>query len=71
MLKSADEVIDELGGTAEAASLAGVSSPAVSNWRARGRIPQENFLIFREALAGKGKEADPSVFGFKLSEARA
>lgn len=63
MIVSVDEVIEELGGNSEVAALTGVRSPAVSNWRSRGRIPAELFLIFSEALKGKGKEADPSLFG--------
>jgi hypothetical protein len=42
----------------------------VSNWRARGKIPEDNFLLVRDALKANGRgEADPSVFGFK-TEAR-
>lgn len=68
MLNSVDEVIEAVGGDAVAASLAGVGASAVSNWRSRGKISQENFLLFRGALAALGKEASPSVFGFKVAE---
>ena len=71
MLTSVDDVIEELGGTASVASLASVGASAVSNWRERRRIPQSCFFLVRDALAAKGKEADPSIFGFKVSEARA
>lgn len=74
MLNSVDDVLEALGGTAAVALLAGVGASAVSNWRVRGKIPQENFLLVRDALAGLGKEAAPSVFGFKepvADEARA
>jgi len=70
MLTTVDEVIEALGGTAAAASLAGVSAPAVSNWRERGKIASDKFLLIREALAASGREVDGSVFGFK-AEARA
>lgn len=71
MLRSVDEVVDALGGTAAVADLLGVGSSAVSNWRSRRKIPEENFLLVRDALLAAGKEAaEPSVFGFKL-EARA
>jgi DNA-binding transcriptional regulator YdaS (Cro superfamily) len=70
MLNSVDDVVDALGGTASVASLLGVGPSAVSNWRARGKIPEDNFLLVRDALKANGRgEADPSVFGFK-TEAR-
>lgn len=65
MLRSVDEVIEALGGTGAVASLARVSPPAVSNWSKRGRISQGNFTIIRDALAARGEEAAPGVFGFK------
>lgn len=72
MLTTVDDVIEALGGTAAAAGLTGVSAPAVSNWRERGKIAPDKFLLIREALAAQGKEACLSVFGFKVSdEARA
>lgn len=71
MLETVDDVIEALGGTAAAASLLGVSSPAVSNWKERGKIAADKFLLVREALEARGAEASPSVFGFKLiDEAR-
>lgn len=66
MLCSVDEVIEAVGGPAGAAALVGVGPSAVSNWRSRGEIPSENFLLFRDALAANGKEISPLVFGFKV-----
>jgi len=72
MLSTVDEVIEAVGGTAAAAKLAGVNPPAVSNWRSRGRIASEKFMIFAEALRPHGKEAAPEVFGMgRTAEARA
>jgi DNA-binding transcriptional regulator YdaS (Cro superfamily) len=71
MLCSADAVIKALGGTSAVATLTGVGPSAVSNWKARGTIPSENFLALSEALASREMEADPAVFGFKTAEARA
>jgi hypothetical protein len=65
MLNSVDEVIEALGGPTAVAVLASVGTSAVSNWSKRGRISQGNFPIIRDALAAVGKEAAPSVFGFK------
>lgn len=69
MLSTVDSVIEAVGGVTAAASLAGVGLPAVSNWKARGKIAQGKFVLFRDALAAKGLEAAPAVFGF--DEARA
>lgn len=67
MLTSVKAVIDALGGPAAACELAGVKSvSAPSNWKARGRIPSEHFLIFADALRANGNEADPAVFGITL-----
>lgn len=71
MLRSADAIIDALGGTTAAAELAGVSVSAVSNWRERRAIPADNFLSFSHALDARGLKADPLVFGLKPVEARA
>lgn len=65
MLKSVDEVIEALGGPGKTAELARVGTSAVSNWSKRGRISQGSFMIVRDALAARGQEAAPSVFGFK------
>lgn len=70
MLTDVDTVIETLGGTAAVAGLAGVTSPAVSNWRERGKITADKFLLISEALKAKGVEVSPSVFGFK-AEVRA
>lgn len=72
MLDTTDSVIEALGGSAKMAELCGVGTSAVSNWRKRGRISQGSFMIVRDALATKGLEAAPGVFGFKaVDEARA
>ena len=65
MLRSVDEIISALGGTAATAELAGVGSPAVSNWKARGSIPAEYFLIFDGELARRDLAFDRKVFGLK------
>lgn len=65
MLDSVDQVIDALDGPARVGELCGVGTSAVSNWRKRGRISRGVSMIVRDALAARGKEAAPSVFGFK------
>lgn len=69
MLKSIDAVIEAVGGVTAAASLAGVSLPAVSNWKARGHIPADKFMIFDRELESRNMRADPALFGF-ADEAR-
>lgn len=72
MLNTVDSVIEAVGGVTAAASLAGVGLPAVSNWKARGKIAGGKSELFRIALAAKGLQIAPSVFGFKsVEEARA
>lgn len=63
MLKTVEAVIEELGGATEVASLAAVRLPAVSNWKSRGGIPAEFFVLFTDALKARGKRADPALFG--------
>ena len=74
MLKSVEAVIDALGGPTKTAAVAGVGASAVINWRTRGEISPENFLLITDAVRASGKgEIDPMVFGFKAlaDEARA
>lgn len=65
-----EEVVDAVGGRSAAAELAGLTSPnAVSNWKARGRIPAELFFLFARKLRTVGKRPDPALFGFASVEA--
>jgi len=65
MLKTVDDVIEALGGTGAAATLVGIGAPAVSMWRAAGKIPSDNYLVICQALKTRKKRVDPSVFGFR------
>lgn len=65
MLTSIDAVVDALGGTAAVASLAGVGVSAVSNWKTRGKIPADKFLIFDGALEKLNTRADRALFAFE------
>jgi hypothetical protein len=62
-LTTSDQVIDALGGTAEAGRIVGQSIATVCNWRARKRIPPEHFLIVSKALKTIGRAVSPEVFG--------
>jgi hypothetical protein len=67
MLNSVAEVIDAVGGPIAACNLVGIKSgSAPSNWKARGKIPSEHFLVFTAALRERGKEADPAIFGLTV-----
>ena len=70
-IRSVDELIDLIGGTAAAASKLGVTMPAVSNWRKRGFIPAEYFAAFSEEARTRGRGLGFSLFGFSTSEASA
>lgn len=60
-VKSADAVIDCLGGTDAVAKLLGVKASAVSNWRVRG-LPPETFYALSNALKAKGLFAAPALW---------
>ena len=65
MLNSVEQVIDAIGGNSAAAKLAGVTEPAVSNWKFRKRIPSKLFPAFSKILTRERLRADPSVFGVR------
>ena len=67
-LKSADEVIDALGGTVATADLTGRKAQHVSNWRASGRLPANTFLVISKELSERGKNAPPSIWGITEPE---
>lgn len=71
MLTTVESVITALGGTGAVATLTGFGPTAVSNWKARGRIPSEQFLIVTNALTTRNLAADPKVFGFAEPEKQA
>lgn len=63
MLRTIEEVLEALGGPAKVAELCGVGPSAVSNWKSRGRIAAEKFLLVTDALRAIDKTVDPIVFG--------
>lgn len=65
MLKSVEAVIDALGGTAAAADLLGMSRNAISTWKARGKIPSDNFMLVVDELDKRRARVSPTVFGFR------
>jgi hypothetical protein len=62
LLRTVDNVIDALGGTCAAAELLGVTPAAVTNWRARKKIPGSWHLCVQRELAASGHEASDDVF---------
>lgn len=58
-MKTASDIIDELGGTAETARITGRGMPAVSTWRSTGRIP----ATFLEIIRARVPDAPSEVFG--------
>ena len=67
-IKTATGVIDALGGTSAAAKIADATPQAMTNARARNRLPYPTFLIFSDALAALEKSADPRLWGIKPSK---
>lgn len=61
LIKSADDVIDKLGGTNAVARLMRLDARAVSNWRKRG-LPPETFVALTAALNANGLYAPPSLW---------
>lgn len=49
------EIVRILGGTGKTAAALGVTSPAVSNWLARGRVPS----FYAPAIIAAAKERRP------------
>lgn len=64
-LRTASEVIDALGGTAETARLTGKKDQHVSNWRAYGLLPSSTFLILQAELRDRDLSAPPSIWGIR------
>lgn len=69
MLETVDQIIEALGGTNKVAAALGVGPSAISNWKARGRIPSEQYFVIKSALHAGGKEPAPAIFGFAPAEA--
>jgi hypothetical protein len=72
MLTTVDAIIDALGGSAATAAIVGVGPSAISNWKARGGIPPDKFMILERALTDRGKgKPSPDLFGFEMPSERA
>ena len=65
LLRTFDEVVNELGGTHAVAKLVEQNSAAVCNWRRRRqRFPTKFFLIMKRKLARRGAKAPHELWGF-------
>lgn len=70
MLRTANEVIDALGGTSAVCRLTKRKSPqVVSYWRAANRIPAYAYLTITRELAKIGCRVSPDLFGIVDSPA--
>lgn len=64
MLKTMDEVLSQLGGTAAVMALTGIrTEQAVSEWKRRGMFAARYYVVMTQALAGLGLAADPKLWG--------
>jgi len=64
-LKTVDDVVDALGGTAKVARLIEGSQQSVSNARASGRLPPTTFVVMTDALAKISCEAPAKLWSMK------
>src|SRR5262245_43554509 len=64
-LPTVDAVLTALGGSSEAASIAGCTPQNLCNAQRRGRLPPSTFLIFTEELGRRGFRARPQLWGIK------
>jgi hypothetical protein len=62
-LKTANEVMDALGGNEGVMELTGRKQTAVLNWRASGKFPAKFHLLMTQALAHRGLRAPASLWG--------
>jgi len=62
MIKTVDGFIDAIGGTASAALAFGVSRPAVSNWRAGGKLPAWAWMRARDIAHANDMTLEPRLF---------
>ncbi len=62
ILTSVDEVVETLGGTVKCARLTGSSFSAVSNWRAKGRMPADLYRSMSQALLRRECIAPPGLW---------
>lgn len=61
MIKTIDDLIDMFGGTTAVANMFGVGQSAVSNVRARGRIPHRWRLRLLREAEKRGLKLDPRL----------
>lgn len=63
-LKTAEDVIDALGGLPALAKLTGRKDSGVPwNWKAAGRFPPNTFLLMQGALRARGYRAPAELWG--------
>jgi DNA-binding transcriptional regulator YdaS (Cro superfamily) len=67
MLTTVDSIIEALGGSTATAAIVGVGPSAISNWKTRGAIPPDKFMLLERVLAERGKgRPSPDLFGFEM-----
>lgn len=67
VLTSVEAVIEAIG-LETVRRLAGVGPSAVSNWKARGKIPCSLFLVISEELEKSETTVDPKIFGLRVAK---
>lgn len=61
-IKTIDDLIGALGGTADAADALGATHGQVRIWKVRGYIPPEHFTRHQVALVDRGIAAPPEIW---------
>ncbi len=62
-----DELISHFGSQVAASAKLGVTQPTLSNWKARGRIPELQQLRIQHITRGRLKAA-PDILGKKTTQ---
>lgn len=67
-LRTAQEVIETLGGVSAVAKLTGRTYNAAHNWRSFQRFPSNTYVTMTAALAAQGKTAPAELWGMAEPE---
>jgi hypothetical protein len=64
LLRTAAELIDEMGGAAQVAEMIGENRTTVGNWRTRG-IPAATYLRLQKLIQSKGLKASQACWNWR------
>jgi hypothetical protein len=64
-ITTTDEVIHALGGDQNVSEILGVHRKAVSNWRYFGIFPAATYLVLKQMLKKRGKDAPDTLWAMR------